>query len=309
MPDSMRLYHRRGWRAVAYAIGLALGGAVMAFAWSDGLWGLMVGAALAVIWLAALAWWNAARVPMRMPTSSDDAQSESAVMQRLLLDAAPTPLIAIDGATARALNRSARRIFGTDDRIVPSNPALVDPAGRYLRHEGRLWRIDRVAAPSGPSVAALIDVEREERVAEARASAELIEILGHELLNGLAPIVSLAESAESAARRRPVDADLIEEILGPLARRADGLQRFATAYRGLARLPEPSLRQVSIGEFARDCARAFEERWTGIGLALEGTDAGLWAMDRDQMHQAVWALLNNAAEAARRKRSARRMPP
>lgn len=37
-----------------------------------------------------------------------------------------------------------------------------------------------------------------ERAAEARATADLIQVLGHELLNGISPIVSLAESGVAA---------------------------------------------------------------------------------------------------------------
>lgn len=297
MREFTGLYNRRGWRAAAYGASLAVDGAIATFAWERGLWGLFTGAIFAAIWFAALAWWNAARVPPRPLEPDALTENDPLVMQSLLLDAAPTPLLAVEGDNARALNRAARTTFGTDDRIVPPNQALIDPKARYLRHEGRQWRIDRVTAPTGLCVAALIDVEREERAAEARASAELIEVLGHELLNGLAPLVSLAESAADAAARRPVDPALLEEITGPLARRAEGLQRFATAYRGLARLPEPTMATVSVDEFLQDCARAFDQRWPDVALTIGSANLQNWTMDLDQMHQAVWALLNNAAEA------------
>ena len=170
-------------------------------------------------WALAIAWWNAALLPSRPPEKGSDAEDEDAAVHRLLLDAAPTPLLAIDRDTAHVLNRVARTIFASDDRILPVPAALLDPSAPTLRHEGRLWRIDRVEASSGVTVAALIDVEREELAAEARASADLIEVLGHELLNGLSPIVSLAESAQTAAAKEPMDAALLAEILGPLARR------------------------------------------------------------------------------------------
>lgn len=294
----MMLYHRRGWRAAALGTGLLASAIVATFAWDTGRWGLLTGAALAGIWALALAWWNAALIPSRLPTGESEAEEEEA-MHRLLLDAAPTPLLALDNDTARVLNRAARAIFGADDRIVPVPAPLLDPSASTLRHEGRLWRIDRVETSSGATVAALIDVEREELAAEARASADLIEVLGHELLNGLSPIVSLAESAQTAAAQEPVDTELLAEILGPLARRAEGLQRFATDYRALARLPEPVLAPVSLDQFAQDLARLFAQRWPTTLLTLDIGEGGDWSMDRDQMHQAVWALLNNAAEAVR----------
>ena len=286
-------------------IGRLASALVGGFAWDTGRWGLLTGATLTGVWALALAWWNAALVPARPIQTDGEEEHEETAMHRLLLDAAPTPLLALDHDAARVLNRSARAIFGADDRIVPVPAALLDPSAATLRHEGRLWRIDRVEASSGVTVAALIDVEREELAAEARASADLIEVLGHELLNGLSPIVSLAESAQKAVAQEPGNTELLAEILGPLARRAEGLQRFATDYRALARLPEPILASVSLEQFARDLAQLFAQRWPATTLTLDIGHVGEWKMDRDQMHQAVWALLNNAAEATSATENAR----
>lgn len=226
-----------------------------------------------------------------------ETDCETDILQRMVLDAVPTPLLSISDNSASALNRAARRVFGTDDRILPLQSALVDKETQYFQHEGCHWRVDRVETPNGPTIAALINVEREELAAQTRVSSELISVLGHELLNGLAPIVSLAESAAQAAEKRPVNTELLEEILGPLARRAEGLQRFAIAYRSLARLPPPHFAPVSVEEFAHDCAMAFEESWPDITLSLKVAEMQNWSMDRDQMYQAVWALLKNASEA------------
>jgi signal transduction histidine kinase len=288
---------RRGPSPIALSLGLVVAGIVAALAWQQGTWGLGAGAALVALWLAALNWWLVARprdVVRPDPARTDDADG---LVLRLLLDAAPTPLLAIDATAARALNRAARRLFATDDRILPVPPALTDATATHLRHEGRGWRIDRVRVANGQDVAALIDIEQEERAAEARASAEMIQVLGHELLNGLAPIASLAESGAVAVARPEVDVALLREILDTLARRAEGLQRFTEAYRAIARLPEPTRRAVPVGELADDLARLFATRWPAVALSV-AADADAWTLDRDQIVQAVWALLQNAAEAA-----------
>jgi signal transduction histidine kinase len=220
---------------------------------------------------------------------------------RLVLDAAPTPIVMIEGAHARVLNRAARRLFGTDDRVVPAPAALTRSDEHYLRHEGRQYRIDRVAlggAAAERSVAALIDIEQEERVAEARATADMIHVLGHELLNGLAPIVSLAESGEAVLDLPHPDPALLREILATLARRAEGLQRFTEGYRDLARLPLSRRTATSPSEMADDLARLFAGRWPQITLTVQIAEAADWLVDRDQLHQALWAILQNAAEAA-----------
>lgn len=289
---------RRGLAPVAASLGLATCGVVGAAAWRGGLWGLLTGAVVAALWLAALNAWAAIRPRAAAPPAMATRAEADALAVRLLLDAAPTPLVGIEGATARTLNRAARRLFATDDRILPPPAALTDPAATRLRYEGRGWRIDRVLVADGRSVAALIDIEQEERAAEARASADMIQVLGHELLNGLAPIVSLAESGAAAVARPTLDGSLLREILGTLARRAEGLQRFTEAYRALARLPEPVRQPVRLRGLADDLARLFAGRWPGASLtiAVEPTLDG--ALDRDQIGQALWALLQNAVEAA-----------
>lgn len=293
--------YRRALFPILSAAGLLACGAIGAAALRSGLWGLLTGAVLASVWLGALHCWNVLRpLPLSGPAASTP-DIGNAIVLRVLLDAAPTPLLGIEAITVRALNRSARQQFATDDRILPVPPELLDRDASRLRHEGRSWRIDRVeVTDAGPArmVVALIDIEQEERAAEARATAELIHVLGHELLNGLAPIVSLAESGLAAVAMADRDPTLLPEILGTLARRAEGLQRFTEAYRALARLPEPSLRPVSIRELADDLARLFAGRWSDVALSVDVPDDLSWPLDRDQVSQAIWALLQNAADAA-----------
>ena len=292
---------RRALVPVLNAAGLLASGAIGAAALQKGLWGLLAGAVLAAIWLGALHCWRVLRPPPVAGPAAPSLEVGHAIVLRVLLDAAPTPLLGIEGVTVRALNRAARQHFVADDRILPVPAELLDRGTSHLRHEGRSWRIDRVDVTdvgAGHVVVALIDIEQEQRVAEARATAELIHVLGHELLNGLAPIVSLAESGLAAVGMANREPTLLPEILGTLARRAEGLQRFTEAYRTLARLPEPSLRPVLVRELAEDLARLFVGRWPSVALSVNLPDNLSWTFDRDQVSQAIWALLQNATEAA-----------
>jgi signal transduction histidine kinase len=45
-------------------------------------------------------------------------------------------------------------------------------------------------------------------------------------------------------------------------------------------------------------ARLFAGRWPTISLDVRADGEAEWPFDRDQIHQAIWALLQNAAEAA-----------
>lgn len=304
---------KRGLRAIGLAAGMALGAVAAALAWQAGLWGAFTLSLLVAAGYAASVYGQAARLPLGTATLAGSgpraAPAETgALLHRLLLDAAPTPLIALHHDHARALNRAARQLFGTDARILPVPAPLADESATHLHHEGRRLRIDRVRADGDPAVSAvvaLVDVESEASLAEARASAELIDVLGHELLNGLAPIVSLADSAQRAADADAVDLALLREILGPLKRRAEGLERFARAYRELARLPAPAIAPWDMAEFLHDLAQGFVRRWPEIELVVDPGAVTAWRFDRDQLSQALWALLHNAAEAANQGSAAR----
>ena len=292
---------RSGSGPILAALGLVLCGVVATLAWDHGLWGLFAGSLLVAIWIAALNW-SAVAHPRTAPPVAGETRSDSgnAVVLGMLLDAVPTPLLAVEGERTRALNRAARRLFATDDLVSPVPPGLLDPGETHLRHEGHGWRLDRVdmlGGGPGRAMIAMINIEQEERAAEARATAELMQVLGHELLNGFAPIVSLAESGLAALDTASQDPALLGEILGTLARRVEGLQRFTAAYRTLARLPEPSCRPVPIRELVDDLARLFAVRWPEVRLTADTPQELVWPLDRDQVSQALWALLQNAAEA------------
>lgn len=287
-------------------IGLALtaAGAAITGAWRHALWGSVAGAVLVVGWLLGLLWLSRPSAFMERSAHRTQADGEEMAPLRLLLDQMPTPLVGIEGESARALNRAARALFAAQDRIVPVPPAMLAPTMARMIHAGRHWRIDRVEAGGtvgARTILALIDIEAEERSGEARAAAEMIHVMGHELLNGLAPIVSLAESGLAAwgqdeARR----AQLMPEILATLARRAESLQRFTEAYRALARLPDPALADMVATAFLGDMALLFAGHWQGrVALRMQPPPVSTsFRGDRDQLTQAVWALLQNAAEAA-----------
>jgi signal transduction histidine kinase len=123
--------------------------------------------------------------------------------------------------------------------------------------------------------------------------------LGHELLNGLAPIASLAESALAIVERHGALDPLLGDIMGTLARRAEGLQRFTEDYRALARLPEPELALVPVNDLLMDLEHMFGGRWgENVGLTVGRAADHRVSVDRNQVTQALWALLSNAAEAA-----------
>lgn len=243
---------------------------------------------------------------------------------RALLDHAPVPLLVqyVDG-TLHAANRAARRLFMTEDVLRDPPAALV--AALKNDEAGPEKRLIRLAPSKGaPRVyalsvgkgggasgivayLALTDVEAGLNAAEAQALRNLLQVLSHEIMNSLTPIVSLSATAEDlfaeqlGSDKTPYETgDLIMEALGTIRRRTEGLDRFVRGYRDLARLPEPDLKLTDLGALIREIARLFIARWdTRVTLdVVLPPERIMVRLDAVQMEQALVNLLNNGAEAA-----------
>lgn len=278
-------------------------GAATVAAWNGGFYACFVLVLLLGFWLATLSLLRATppRAPSERPVIPADGDADRAVL-RAVLDQAPTPLLSIGrNGGIRALNAAARALFGTDHVLLDAPEALRQGAPR-LRYAGRAYRIDRIEAHDAGTtrtILALIDIESEERIAEARATRELLEVLSHEVMNALTPIASLAESALATLEDTPPPVGPLRDMIGTLSRRADGLLHFTQAYRQLARLPEPSLVPTSLPALFNDLGRMFAARWAGrVAFLSDGAPDAVVTIDREQISQALWALLQNGAEAA-----------
>ena len=151
-------------------------------------------------------------------------------------------------------------------------------------------------------LAALTDVQAEIQTAEAAALRDLLVVLGHEIMNALTPVTSLAGSAFALmAEGTPAALEQVREALEIILRRAEGLESFVQGYRALARVPPPVLRPVRAGDLLREAASLFDARWAKAGVALElnmpRTEL-VAQMDAGLVGQALLNLLANAAEAA-----------
>lgn len=142
----------------------------------------------------------------------------------------------------------------------------------------------------------LSDVSRALREEERRAWQRLIRVLGHELSNSLAPIKSIAGSLSSRVSSTAMESDVRSDLqrgLEIIEARTASLHRFLEAYRRLAQMPTPALREVRIAPLISRAA-GMETR---IKVAvLPGPDVAFQA-DPDQLEQMLINLLRNAADA------------
>jgi nitrogen fixation/metabolism regulation signal transduction histidine kinase len=143
----------------------------------------------------------------------------------------------------------------------------------------------------------LSDVSRALREEERSAWQKLIRVLGHELNNSLAPIISIAGSLSS---RLPL-AELPEAQntdfqrgLNIIESRTAALHRFLQSYRRLAQMPSPSLKPTELRPLIERVA-ALETR-LNVEI-LPAADLTLM-IDPDLIEQMLINLVRNAVDAA-----------
>jgi two-component system nitrogen regulation sensor histidine kinase NtrY len=143
----------------------------------------------------------------------------------------------------------------------------------------------------------LTDLSRTLREEERRAWQRLVRVLGHEMHNSLAPIISLAASLESLLRRDPLPPDWKDDAgagLNSIASRADSLSRFLQAYTRLTKLPPPQKQDVDLGQVVQRVVDL--EPRINVKI-MPGPQTAIRA-DAAQIEQVLINLVHNAVDAA-----------
>ncbi len=142
----------------------------------------------------------------------------------------------------------------------------------------------------------LSDVSRALREEERRAWQRLIRVLGHELSNSLAPIKSIAGSLSSRVASTEMETGVRSDLqrgLEIIEARSASLQRFLEAYRKLAQMPAPALKEVALETLIPRLTN-LEMR---VPVSIEPGPAVLFQADPDQLEQMLINLIRNAADA------------
>ena len=212
----------------------------------------------------------------------------------------------------RLVNRAGERLLGRSAEQLQARTAADLGLDAFLTGEETLtteivlpgghgrFRIRRTTfRQSGVPHFLLVmsDLSRTLREEERQAWQRLLRVLSHELNNSLAPIRSIAASLATILGREPLPDHWLDDTqrgLGVISARAEGLTRFLQGYAQIARLPQPSLRPMSVSETVRRVAGVETRKRVEV---IEGPPVTIRA-DRDQIEQLLINLVRNAVDAA-----------
>jgi nitrogen fixation/metabolism regulation signal transduction histidine kinase len=196
---------------------------------------------------------------------------------------------------ARMLGRTAADL-NLQKCLAADNESLVE---LELQDTQARWLLRRSSFRQNGvphTLVVLSDVSRALREEERRAWQRLIRVLGHELSNSLAPIKSIAGSLSSRLSATAMDADVRHDLqhgLEIIEARSASLHRFLEAYRRLAQMPAPVLRDVELAKLVARVA-SLETR---VKVCVHPGQDLVFIADPDQLEQMLINLVRNAADA------------
>lgn len=141
---------------------------------------------------------------------------------------------------------------------------------------------------------ALQNVQSIVQQSEIAAQQQLVHVLTHEIMNSLAPIISLSDTlCEEIGQGTLTENDTIT-ALKAIHRRSDGLMQFVENYRKLQHIPAPQLADVVIGDLLDDIRQLFPEPYIHYDAEQPTLHVNI---DRIQIEQVIINILKNAQEA------------
>src|SRR5271167_4882538 len=238
---------------------------------------------------------------------------EATALLRRVVDEIDAPLFTFDpehmlrlvnAAGERLLQQPAARLLGQTAAELELN-ACFDAANETLvalpySTPNARWMVRKSSFRQHGvphTLIVLSDVSRALREEERSAWQRLIRVLGHELNNSLAPIISIAGSLAS---RLPLpdlpeaeNADF-QRGLSIIESRTASLHRFLQSYRRLAQMPSPTLQPVELRPLLERVA-ILETR---LKVEIASDPDIILMVDPDLIEQMLINLVRNAVDAA-----------
>lgn len=139
--------------------------------------------------------------------------------------------------------------------------------------------------------------------AETDAWQKLIRVLTHEIMNSIAPIISLSETVTERAASNGLnerDYGIMLQAMQTIHRRSKGLLGFVENYRKLTRIPTPTRQLFSVSSLFDDLRKLYPAGGISFSFSVRPADLRIYA-DRVMIEQVLINLLKNAVEACQER--------
>ena len=139
--------------------------------------------------------------------------------------------------------------------------------------------------------------------AETEAWQKLIRVLTHEIMNSIAPIISLSETVTERASSNGLnerDYSIMLQAMQTIHRRSKGLLDFVENYRKLTRIPVPMQQLFPVSSLFDDLRGLYPAGAISFSFSVRPVDLRIYA-DRAMIEQVLINLLKNAVEACQER--------
>ena len=189
----------------------------------------------------------------------------------------------------------------------------VEEEDRTLQLAVRVRRFQLQDEPH--ALASIQDLRNELEEKEMEAWQQLTSVLTHEIMNSVAPISSLASTAERRLKSEGDEAAIaldkavdVREAVEAIERRSESLINFVDVYRSFTDIPSPEFEVINVEDLlnnVQSLLRAqIEEQNLDVRIAVDPPDLTLTA-DPDLLDQVLINLALNAIQAVEDQREAR----
>ena len=172
--------------------------------------------------------------------------------------------------------------------------AVID---HWFPNQGGRWELRKnyfIQQGQRYSIVLINDLSRTLREEERNAWTRLIRVLGHELNNSLASLISVSQTLLTRLdeEKTPKWHASFEKALHLIHERSGSLLRFTDAYTRLAKLPPPQKKDVALLSTFSRLVSLIEGQFE-----IENTEELVIQADPDQLEQLLINLMKNAVEA------------
>lgn len=137
---------------------------------------------------------------------------------------------------------------------------------------------------------------------ETEAWQKLIRVLTHEIMNSMAPILSLSELLRDKfnppKQFSGEEAEEVNKAIETIFRRSNGLLRFVENYRKVTGIPSPVMQVVPVNELLNEMQQLLASDTPGLQVVFPSSYLQIIA-DKPQIEQVLINLVKNAREAQR----------